>query len=344
MASVANMRIRTLVKIARSGDLRGRIAAARDGQAAVRVSLVGAGLETGVLDALNASPSSAAELAQRTGQDDVELLEALLHALATLGQVRFDGGHWRLARRGLVTLTDDVVRATYEGFSDYHTGLYRDLPRQLQGGSPRRDVVQKGDVIARLSTVMDPFVMDALTGLLEERHPRRIIDVGCGTGTHLAHMLSQVPAATGMGVETDSAASARAETTLLDAGLDDRARVVRADVRDVVSTGQIGEHPDFALLANVIYYLPVADRVPVLRAITDLLSPGGTLVVVSAALDDSMFSRHFDLLLRAQEGQMQLPDFDVLSDQLREAGLTPDSPKKLTPGDPLTMVVATKPL
>jgi hypothetical protein len=65
--------------------------------------------------------------------------------------------------------------------------------------------------------------------------------------------------------------------------------------------------------------------------------------VVTTALDDSMFSRHFDLLLRAQDGAMELPPMDMLAEQLRSAGLTPGRPRRISPGEPLTAVVATKP-
>jgi len=329
-----------MFQIARSGDFRARLRAVRDGQAAVRLAAVGAGLRTGVLDQLREAPSTAGELAKRAGWSNETILEGLLQVLAGLGLVHSSRDGWELAARGRAVLEDDVVRATYEGFSDYHTGLYDHIERQLTRISARRDVIEKGDVIARLSRAMDPFVLDALGKVLQERQPKRVLDVGCAAGSHLVHMLRISPTATGVGIEVDHSAAAMARATLTDAGYASRAEVVEGDVRRVLepSMGEFG----FALLANVIYYLPLRERVPLLRAVAERLEPGGALIVVTTALTDAPFSRHFDLLLRAQAGEMELPAMSMLTDQLREAGLAPGKARRITPGEPVTVVVATK--
>jgi SAM-dependent methyltransferase len=334
------MKIRTMLRMARSGDVRGRLAAVRDGQAAVRVAAVGAGLRTGLLDRLHSAPQTTAELAARAGWSDQAVLTGLLHVLAGLGLVRESHGPWSLTRRGKAVLEDDVVRATYEGFSGYHPGLYQEIERQLTGGPARRDVIEKGDVIARLSRVMDPFIHDALGEQLQRRNPTRILDVGCGSGSHLAHMLRLAPQASGVGIETDPAAVTLARMTLTDEGVGSRGEVVQGDVRDVLDASA-GEF-DLALMANVVYYVPVDERLPLLRALAERIRPGGALVIVTTALTDHPFSRHFDLLLRTQEGRMELPDLDTLADQLRSAGLDPGRPRRIAPGEPLTAVVATK--
>jgi precorrin-6B methylase 2 len=334
------MRIRTVLKVARSGDVRARVAAVRDGQAAVRVAAVEAGLRTGALDHLRRSPDTTAGVAAAGGWTDRDVLEALLRVLAGLGLLRETQGRWQLTRRGRAVLEDDVVRATYEGFGGYHVGLYEDIEQQLRGGPGRRDVVEKGEVIARLSRAMDPFVTDALTRELEQRRPRRVLDVGCGTGTHLVHMLTAAPEASAVGIETDHDAASIARRTLTDHGLASRGVVMERDVREVLDAS-LGDF-DLALLANVVYYLPVRERVTLLRAVAERVEPGGAVMVVTTALTDALFSRHFDLLLRTQEGEMSLPSVDELCDQLRAAGLRPAEPRRISPGEPLTAVVATK--
>jgi cyclopropane fatty-acyl-phospholipid synthase-like methyltransferase len=200
-------------------------------------------------------------------------------------------------------------------------------------------VVDKGEVIARLSGMMDPFVLGAVDRELREHAPARVLDVGCGSGSHLAHMLRSLPEATGVGVEVDAAAAALARTALAEAGLDGRAQVVEGDVRALDATP---EEFDLALVANVVYYLPEPERVPVLRAVAERVRRGGVVLVVSTTLEDSMFSRHFDLLLRAQEGAMGLPSTDLLCRALREAGLEPGPPRRIAPGEPLTAVTAVR--
>jgi SAM-dependent methyltransferase len=337
------MHVRTVVKMLGQGSLRDRLSAVRAGRAGTRLALVGAALETGVLDTLDAGPRSTGAICEALGLTDASLTEAYLRVLVAAGQVRERAGAWTLTARGRATVRDDVVRATYEAFSDYHTGLYRDLGKQLRGGPGRRDIADKGELIARLSRVMEPFVTSVVGGLAAERHVTRVLDIGCGAGTHLAAMLEAAPAATGLGVDVDPAAAELARATLTARGLADRAGVEVGDVRDVLQAGSVAEPFDLVLLANAIYYVPLRERDALLRTLSELLSPRGALVVVSTALTDEEFSRHFDLLLRAQGEGMELPDLDALAEQLREAGLVPGRPRRIAPGEPLTALVAERP-
>lgn len=332
-------RARTLLTLLRSGDLRTRLRVTRDGQAAIRLGLGAAALDTGVLDALAGGPATTAELARRVGAAGEDLLAAFLRVLAAAGLAREEGGRWSLAAGGRAVVDDDLVRASYEAFAGFHTGLYRELGPVLAGGPRRRDVVEQGGVIARVSAAFEPFVDAVLRETVAAGAPRRVLDVGCGAGLQLATMLAAAPGAEGVGVDTDEDAAALARRTLADRGLAERARVLRADVRDLADESPF----DLVLLANVVYYVPVGERVALLRSLAELLAPGGTLLVVTTAATPQLVSRHFDLLLRAQQGAMELPDADVLVGQLREAGLEPAAPRRIAPGTPLVAVSAVRP-
>ena len=332
-------RARTLLTLLRSGDLRTRLRVTRDGQAAIRLGLGAAALDTGVLDALAGGPATTAELARRVGAAGEDLLAAFLRVLAAAGLAREEGGRWSLAAGGRAVVDDDLVRASHEAFAGFHTGLYRELGPVLAGGSRRRDVVEQGGVIARVSAAFEPFVDAVLRETVTAGAPRRVLDVGCGAGLQLATMLAAAPGAEGVGVDTDEDAAALARRTLADRGLAERARVLRADVRDLAAESPF----DLVLLANVVYYVPVGERVALLRSLAELLAPGGILLVVTTAATPQLVSRHFDLLLRAQQGAMELPEVDVLVDQLREAGLEPAAPRRIAPGTPLVAVSAVRP-
>lgn len=330
----------------RAGDLRGRLRATRDGQAAIRLNLVAAGLATGVLDALADAPSPTSRLAARTSAVDADLLAAFLRVLAAAGLVAGDGtGSWRLTGHGRAAVADDLVRASCEAFAGFHTGLYRGLGGQLTGGPARRDVVVDGGLIARVSAAFDPFVDDLLVSVVREQRPRRVLDVGCGAGLQLATMLATAPGATGVGIDSDADAARLAARTLEQRGLAERATVVVADVRAAAAerSGPLAEPVDLALLANVVYYVPRDERPALFRAIAGLLAPGGRLVVVTTEACDQLFSWHFDLLLRAQEGAMELPVAAELAGQLAEAGLQPEAPVRLAPGAPVIAVRAALP-
>jgi hypothetical protein len=55
------------------------------------------------------------------------------------------------------------------------------------------------------------------------------------------------------------------------------------------------------------------------------------------------FSRHFDLLLQTQEGEMALSDAATLADQLSQAGLVPGPVQPLAAGLPIVTVRGTVP-
>ena len=336
---------RALWTLARAGHLRARIRANREGLTGIRLHLTSAAVGSGLLDALAGGATSTAELARRTGVADEELLAAFLRVLAAAGLVSGTGsGALRLTGRGRAVVDDDLVRAVYQAFPGFHTGLYRDLPGQLAGGPARRDVAEQGALIARISAGFEPFILASLTRAIAEHTPRRVLDIGCGAGLQLAAMLEAAPQAEGVGVDLDARAAALAQRTLADRGLSGRAQVLRADVRSPEArTGPLTRPFGLAVLANVIYYVPIGERTALLRDIAGLLEPGGVLLVVTTVASPQLFSRHFDLLLRAQEGQMELPEVDVLLGQLADAGLRPAPPRPIAPGAPVVAVTAVRP-
>jgi SAM-dependent methyltransferase len=336
-----------LWKVLRTGDLRARLRATRDGLAAIRLHVAGAGIDTGLLDALAGGRATTVELARQTGATDEALLATFLRVLASAGLVRGegDGGPWRLTGRGRAVIDDPLVRASYQAFPGLHTALYRDLRPVLAGGPRRRDIAESGELIARLSGGFEPLVLGVLGRAVAERAPRRVLDVGCGAALELAAMLEAVPGAEGVGIDVDAGAVELAGRTLAQRGLADRAQVLHTDVRTAAAerTGALAEPFDFALLANVLYYLPMEERVAFLRGIADLLAPGGTLVIVTTVAASQFFSRHFDLLLRAQEGRMELSDAGTLADQLTRAGFRAGKPQPVAVATPIVTVTATLP-
>ncbi|MFP5254199.1 MAG: SAM-dependent methyltransferase, partial [Actinomycetes bacterium] len=171
--------------------------------------------------------------------------------------------------------------------------LYRDLGTQLAGGPGRDDVTRQAPVIAELSEAMQPFSDALLREVVADRRPEHVLDVGCGAGRQLATMLESAPGARGVGIELDPESADLACRHLTDRGVADRSQVLVGDARELLSdVGPV----DLALLANVVYYVPVDERVDLFRAVHARVRPGGAVVVISTALLDDSFSRHFDLL------------------------------------------------
>ena len=291
---------------------------------------------------MDREPAITAVLAEENGWTDLELAEAFLRSLAATGLVESTAWGWAPTKRGRRVLRDEVASAAYEAFGGYHTALYRELPQQLRGGPGREDIERDGQLVARLSRFMDEFVLAELDAVVRRQQPTRVLDVGCGAAAHLVHVLRALPSATGVGAELDVEAADLAEAAVRDAGLEHRARIFRGDVRDLL-TDEPEPRFDLVLLSNLIYYVPFAERVGFLRSFAERLQPGGCAVLVTTALTDDSFSRHFDLLLRAQTGARELPDVEVLAQQAREAGLEPGPARRIAPGEPLTALVLRRP-
>ena len=336
------MLITPLLRTLRAGDVRARVAALRAGRAALDVAVTGAALSSGVLSRVDRAPATTAVLADELGWTDLEVGEAFLRSLAAAGLLSATAEGWVPTRRARRVLHDEVASAAYEAFGGYHTELYRQLPQQLTGGAGREDIEREGRLVARLSRFMDEFVMSELESAVRRQRPRRVLDVGCGAAAHLVRVLAIVPEATGTGVELDADAADLAEAAVREAGLDGRARIVRGDVRDLLAA-EPDLRVDLVLLSNLVYYVPLGERVAFLRSFAERLDPGGCVLVVTTALTDDAFSRHFDLLLRAQVGERELPDLEVLARQAREAGLEPEEPRRIAPGEPLTALVLRRP-
>ena len=250
MARLPNPRV--LVEVLRSGNLRMRLRAARVGQAALRLQLVAAAVDLGVLDVLAAGPMSTAALAERLRVPDADLLAAYLRVLAAAGFVS-GAGPWALTRPvgrsstttrcGPPTRASAATRPTSTGSCD------RCSPAARAAATSR----STAEVIARLSAALGPLLHDLLARTVRERRPRRVLDIGCGAGLHLAAMLEAAPGATGVGVDVDPDAAALARRTLSERGLADRGRVEVVDIRTALAAGRPGALPDridLALLAN----------------------------------------------------------------------------------------------
>jgi cyclopropane fatty-acyl-phospholipid synthase-like methyltransferase len=333
-------RLRGLVGILAAPRARARLQALRDAQALLRLAVGSAALRTGVLPALAAGPCRETELAGSTRATDVDLLRPWLRVLESRRYVRQERGAWALAPAGRALLEDDVLRAVHEAFPGYHSALYRDLPSLLAGGPSRDDVGRYAEVIARVSEAQQPVVSELLRGVAAEERPARVLDIGTGTGHNLVSLLTAAPAATGVGVEMDPEVARAARGRLAADGLAERAIIVEGELRELVGSGELDGGFDVAVLANAVYYVPFDERTALFRDVAALLTDRGVLVLVTTAAGKDLFSRHFDLELRAHRRGMELPDLDELGEQLRDSGLRPQPPRTLLPGQPLVAVLA----
>ncbi|MFD9192580.1 class I SAM-dependent methyltransferase [Streptomyces phaeochromogenes] len=107
--------------------------------------------------------------------------------------------------------------------------------------------------------------------------PRRIVDLGCGTGAGSLALLDRFPGAEVTAVDVSAAHLHRLQEKA--AGAAGRLRIVRADL-DATAWPDLGA-PDLVWASASMHHMSDPDRA--LRQVHDLLAPGGLFAVVELA-------------------------------------------------------------
>jgi SAM-dependent methyltransferase len=315
---------------------------ARDFVSWLRVEFLGTAARAGVLEAL-LEPRTVDELAKTVGATESGLLEALLRAGESVGEVARDGvGRWRLAgvrARAMVDPAVDGLAALPEEAVAYGSDVYRRLGERMRG-APAGDYLDvHGELVARTSRVAEPVLGPLVTDVVRRRGARRVLDVGCGSGVNLRHVAGASPAATGVGIDVDPSVVALARRSLAAWGLAHRFAVHQADVRALPD--DLPGPWDLVLLLQNVYYFDGADRTELLRRLRWLASPGGAVVVATAVPDTrDPAAAHLDVVLRSTEGNTPLPTVAELRADLVAAGFTRIEVRHLAPIQPLRAIVA----
>ncbi|MFF0185443.1 methyltransferase [Streptomyces sp. NPDC005244] len=109
--------------------------------------------------------------------------------------------------------------------------------------------------------------------------PRRIVDLGCGTGAGTFALLDRFPEAYVTAVDSSAAHLQRLREKACARGVDDRVRTVQADL-DAAVWPDLGA-PDLVWASASMHHMADPDRA--LRAVHAALAPGGLFAVLELA-------------------------------------------------------------
>ena len=279
-----------------------------------------AGARTGLIEALEEGGDAAA-LASRCGLD-LRATQAVLDLYAALGLTAIEGGRHRLHP----DFRDDVFGAPVSLSTCFWASLEPWLrtgerPGPYGADSPELRATLYRTAVEGLARMFEP-VADAVADALAARHPapRRVLDVGAGSGVWSLAMAARHPEARVTGFDLPPVLerfTAHAEAL----GLADRVDVVAGDLNEPPLPAGF----DRVVLANVLHLEGPERAAAWTRAAVDTVAPGGWLVVIDALPGEDRGDRlrhaAYGLHLQMRTGEGRPHDEGALRAWMADAGL-----------------------
>jgi SAM-dependent methyltransferase len=296
----------------------------RDWRSLVRMHFLHAALESGLLQALR-TPVSKDELLRQLEVKRPELLDALLDVGLAVGELSCKGGRYAVKGRRARSLIGDLgdpLAALVQANVTCYNSVYRNVTDRLRGAPPGEYLEEIGDLVARVSKLAEPYVRKFIKRAVAGRGRMRILDVGCGSGVYLKAAHEVNSEATGVGIDMDGAVVEQARRNLERWRLTDKFEVMVADIQ--VPPGDLAGPFDLITLYNVIYYIPLGERVSLFRSLGSLLTSGSTLAIVTSTQSQGrdLFAANLNVATSSTVGNTPLPALGELTDQLAGAGFT----------------------
>lgn len=336
------MNLKNILALTRTPHLIAQGQLQRDSQAFVRVHFLCAAFEAGLLNALE-SPATLAELLSNLQTQRPELLAGLLQVGVSLGELAQEKGRYKLRgsrSRALAAKDGDAIAAFVQEWVIYHASVYRHLPERLRGGDLGNYLQGTGNLIARSSRMLEPFVATFVQEVVSAVKPARMLEIGCGSGVYLRYAAEANPALSGVAIDMQPDVIEQTQRNLQEWGIADRFELMTANVLNPPA-GLAGPF-DLVTLYNNIYYFPVAERVPLFRKVGAWLKNGGAFALVSMMRGNNINTANIDLVMQSTQGGAPLPALDELAAQLREGGFSVVKQEQLVPGELFYGVLARK--
>ncbi len=337
----APMTFRTLWRLFREGNLPVLLRTGRLQRGYYRLCFLSAALHGGLLARLVQGPVAFEQLAAEYAPDPAhhDGLRAWLDFGVRLGELREHGGSYALrgwlARR-LVDARHDAAAALIEEAGDLHHTLLAETLSRLRAGRLFSLTDQRGDLIARSSRVLEPFVYEAIDAAIPSDGPVRLLEIGCGSGTYIRYAAARNARLTAVGLELQPVVAELARQNLQRWGFSQRVSIESGDVRARSSEPSF----DVATLHNNIYYFPVAERPALLAHVRGFLRPGGRLLVTTACQGGRPEVDILNVWAAMTAACGRLPRADELERQLVEAGYVNVQSRRLVPGESYYAFVA----
>ena len=227
---------------------------------------------------------------------------------------------------------NDAIRALVREVAGLHHLYITQTPAKLEQGllwdsaGPHSEY---GDIIARSSRSLEPFLFELIDRFLTRSDAMRLLEVGCGYGGYIIYAAKRCKRLNAVGLELDEHVAQAARNNVETRGLGDRVKITVADVRDFRTDDLF----DMVTLYNNIYYFHVEERVGLLKHLRSLLKPNGQLILTTGCANGGIEFELVNLIHSTTNGWGRLPDKDEMLRQFAEAGFVDNLATGLIPGN-----------
>ena len=222
----------------------------------------------------------------------------------------------------------------------YYNSIYRHAPARLKGDDQGDYLPWIGGMVARFSSLMEPYLRYFLRSAIPSTPNPRILDIGFGSGMNLFSSYHANNRVHGIGLDMDPNVVNQANNNMIAWGLNDRFQVLQGDIRRPPDLPE-GAF-DVICMFNLIYYFPPDDRTDLLKTVKSLLTKSGVLAIVNTVQGNGRdyWAANLDMAVNSIKGCWSLPYLDELKDQLDQAGYWNINAKRIMPGGSLFGLIA----
>lgn len=335
------MKITTFIKMVSSGQASLIYGLLKTSTEVYRASFISAALSRGVYDLFVDGKASFDHLCEKMGVFNREGLWAWLELGVSLGELGRVGNEYQIkgkTSRALVKPNNDAIKALLQEIVEYHYIYIMDTPTVVrkQEWFPFDQV--PGELVARSSRVNESFIFEAVDEAIPRQGDYQLLEIGCGSGIYIQRACTRNPNLHAVGLELQEKVAAVARRNILVWGLENRATIEHADVRNYSTSQKF----DLVTLHQNIYYFPVLERESLFRHIKEFLKPGGQVLLTSVCQGGGPGLQALNIQVSTTEGFSPLPDHDQLRQQLKTAGFTQVKAKRLVPLESLWEFSASK--
>ena len=216
------------LKLLRLPHLAAQAGIDRDINASIRLNFLYAAIKSGLLRQMRQCKERS-EL-----EPQLETLDAMLDVGIALGELKRQGNRYRISGKRALALSGqdgDPLAALIEEFVTCHAAVYQDFANLSARAGKGDYLAEKGEVIARSSRLLQPFMVQFAQGQVTGNGPLTMLEVGCGSGIYLHHAACANPQATGIGIDLQKDVIAETSKRLVDWGVASRFRVMYGDIR-----------------------------------------------------------------------------------------------------------------